>query len=158
HWDALVDDVRRGGCRPPVPVDPALLTQLFLQLPPRPRRAAALARLAPVEWSRIWPRLELVSCWGDAHAAPHAEALRPLLPGVEVQRKGLIATEAFVTLPFEDRTPLAVRSHFFEFLPLSGEDGGGDVQRTFLAHELEPGREYSVVATTGGGLYRYRLE
>jgi hypothetical protein len=42
-----------------------------------------------------------------------------------------------------------VRSHFFEFL----EEG-----RARLAHELEEGGLYSVVVTTGGGLYRYRLE
>jgi len=29
--------------------------------------------------------------------------------------------------------------------------------RPYLAHELEPGRQYSIVITTGGGLYRYQL-
>lgn len=46
--------------------------------------------------------------------------------------------------------PAAVRSHFFEFL-----DDGGQVR---LLHELAPGVEYGVVVTTGGGLYRYRLQ
>jgi hypothetical protein len=90
-----------------------------------------------------------VSCWGDGHAALHLAELRRRLPGVEIQPKGLLATEACVTLPFAGATPLAVRSHFFEFL--AGE-------RAWLAHELEPGGIYSVVVTTGGGLYRYRLE
>ena len=55
-----------------------------------------------------------------------------------------------MTIPFEGATPLAIRSHYFEFLEEHG--------RTCLAHELEPGGVYSVVVTTGGGLYRYRLE
>ena len=72
-----------------------------------------------------------------------------MLPRVHIQPKGLLATEAIVTLPFRCLTPLAVRSHFFEFL----RDG-----RPYLAHQLVPGEVYSVVVTTGGGLYRYRLE
>jgi hypothetical protein len=67
-----------------------------------------------------------------------------------IQPKGLIATEAFVSLPFAGRHPLAVLSHFFEFL-----DDRGDAR---LADELEEGGEYRVVVTTGGGLYRYALQ
>jgi hypothetical protein len=100
--------------------------------------------------NRTWPRLGLISCWGDGHAAAPMEALRRRFPRVEIQPKGLIATEGIVTLPFEGRTPVAIRSHFFEFLDDSG--------RPRLAHELESDREYSVVLTTGGGLYRYRLQ
>jgi hypothetical protein len=158
HWPSLLEDLRRGGCRPPAPLPPALGAALAARLAPRPRRAAALARLEPAAWTRIWPRLQLISCWGDGHAALHLEALRCLFPGVEVQRKGLLATEAFVTLPYDGRTPLAVRSHFFEFLPQSAALPGGAGSCTRLAHELEPGQAYSVVVTTGGGLYRYRLE
>src|SRR5262249_4986822 len=35
--------------------------------------------------------------------------------------------------------------------------GGVDPTNPQLAHELEPGALYSVVLTTGGGFYRYRL-
>lgn len=133
-WDRLLADIERGTPR----------------LSPLPRRAAELWALPPDEPVRIWPRLGLLSCWGDAHAALHLPELRRMFPGVEIQPKGLLATEAFVTIPFSGKTPLAIRSHFFEFLP---EDGGGPR----LAHELEPGGVYSVVVTTGGGLYRYRL-
>jgi hypothetical protein len=51
---------------------------------------------------------------------------------------------------------LAVRSHFFEFLPV-GSDGEPDIACPQLAHELDSGQEYSVVLTTGGGLHRYHL-
>jgi hypothetical protein len=93
----------------------------------------------------------LISCWGDAHAALSLAELARVFPGVEIQPKGLIATEGFVTIPFQDAWPLAIRSHFFEFLP---EDGGGPR----FAWEIEEGRIYSVVLTTGGGLYRYGLQ
>ena len=149
HWDALVRDVGRATLRPPAALAPELQARLGARLCPDPGRAAALRRCAPDEPTRIWPQLRLVSCWGDGHAALHLAELRRRLPGVEIQPKGLLATEACVTLPFAGATPLAVRSHFFEFL--AGE-------RAWLAHELEPGGIYSVVVTTGGGLYRYRLE
>ncbi len=101
--------------------------------------------------ARIWPRLGLISCWGDAHAALSLPELARTFPGVEIQPKGLIATEGFVTIPFRGAWPLAIRSHFFEFLP---EDGGDSC----FAWELKEGRIYSVVLTTGGGLYRYGLQ
>lgn len=110
----------------------------------------ALPSLASEPPARLWPRLGLISCWGDAHAALSLPELARVFPGVEIQPKGLLATEGFVTIPFEGSWPLAIRSHFFEFLP----EEGGDPR---FAWELEEGRVYSVVLTTGGGLYRYRL-
>ena len=149
HWDDLLQDIDRGTLRPPVPIPREAADILQARLRPQSRRARALGRLGPRDLSRIWPRLGLISCWGDGHAALSVEGIRRLFPGVEIQPKGLMATEAFVTLPFAGGTPLAIRSHFFEFL------SGG---KTYLAHEIEPGGVYSVVVTTGGGLYRYRLE
>ncbi|HWN44862.1 MAG TPA: GH3 auxin-responsive promoter family protein [Thermoanaerobaculia bacterium] len=122
-WDALIRDV--GG--------------------------SELERLSPDVPTRIWPKLGLISCWGDAHAALSLPELARAFPGVEIQPKGLLATEGFVTIPFGGAWPLAVRSHFFEFIP----EEEGDPR---FAWELEEGRVYSVVLTTGGGLYRYRLE
>lgn len=137
-WENLLKEIERGTAT------------VAERLKPLPQRAAQLRRLHPEETTRIWPRLGLLSCWGDGHAALHLPELARRFPGVEIQPKGLLATEAFVTIPFEGKAPLAIRSHFFEFLP----EGGGRPQ---LAHEVEPGGVYSVVVTTGGGLYRYRL-
>jgi GH3 auxin-responsive promoter len=44
---------------------------------------------------------------------------------------------------------LSINSHFFEFV-----DDAGEVR---LAHQVEKGKSYSVVVTTGGGFYRYQL-
>jgi hypothetical protein len=68
---------------------------------------------------------------------------------VLVQPKGLLATEAVVTIPWQHANPLAITSHYFEFI-----DDDGNVRG---AHELERGRAYEVVVTNGGGLWRYRL-
>jgi hypothetical protein len=133
-WESLLRDIERGTDR----------------LAPRPRRAAELKELTPDATTRIWPRLGLISCWGDSHAALSLPELERAFPGVEIQPKGLLATEGFVTIPFAGRWPLAIRSHFFEFLP----ENGGDPR---FAWELEQDGVYSVTLTTGGGLYRYQL-
>jgi hypothetical protein len=153
----LCEDLARGTCRPP-----ALGTPGGAREPPPgvpdPARAAALA---PVLRSRrplaeklraAWPRLALVSCWADAAAARCLGAVRELFPAVEVQPKGLLATEGCVSFPLLGRPApvLAVRSHFFEFQPAGAAD-------CLLAHELAEGGRYRVVLTTGGGLYRYQL-
>jgi hypothetical protein len=133
-WESLLRDIERGTDR----------------LAPQPRRAFELRELAPSATTRIWPRLGLISCWGDAHAALSLRELERAFPGVEIQPNGLLATEGFVTIPFAGQWPLAIRSHFFEFLPADG----GDPR---FAWELEQNGVYSVVLTTGGGLYRYQL-
>jgi hypothetical protein len=127
RWDAILDQLARCDAR----------------------RARQVARVGPEAPTRLWPRLGLISCWADGPAGPHADSLARILPGVEIQAKGLLATEGIVSLPWADRHPLAVSSHFLEFVESDGS--------MRLAHELEEGKEYSVVITTGGGLYRYRL-
>ena len=139
EWSVLVDALARGTApRGRVP-----------GLAPDPARAREIARLGPDPPGRLWPRLAVISCWADAAAAPYAAALGRLFPGVEIQPKGLIATEGIVSIPYRGRHPLAVTSHFFEF-----EAPGG---RVLAAPEVERGAAYSVIVTTGGGLYRYRL-
>ena len=97
----------------------------------------------------IWPRLSLISCWADGPARAAAALLARRCEGIALQPKGLLATEAVVTIPFDGRHPLAIRSHFFEFVEPDG--------RVRLAHELQRGMEYTLLLTTGGGLYRYKL-
>lgn len=101
----------------------------------------------------LWPHLALISCWMDGSSRLFAERLRSQCGAIEFQPKGLLATEACVTFPVVGQagSALAIRSHFFEFLP------EGNRQDPLLAHELDVGGRYDVVVTTGGGLYRYPL-
>jgi hypothetical protein len=149
HWERLLDDVRRGSCRPPGVESAPGGGAAVGDLRPLARRADELRAAGPQAIAALWPGLRLVSCWGDGPARGAFEELRRLLPDLELQPKGLIATEAFVSLPFRGARPLALRSHFFEFHDARG--------RALGVEDLEPGGEYSVVVTTGGGLYRYRL-
>lgn len=116
---------------------------------PDARRAAELRGIGASDWAGWWPRLQVLSCWGEAAAEGGWRRLAARLPGVLVQRKGLLATEAVITVPIGDEFPLAVTSHFFEFI-----DEHGDVR---LAEALERGKRYEVVVTNGAGLWRYRM-
>lgn len=112
------------------------------------------------DWPALWPGLTVISCWADAAAAGPAAALASRFPGVFLQPKGLIATEGFVSLPLvaAEGSVLSARSHFVEFYEADGESpSGAQTDRPLMAHELEVGRRYGVLLTTGGGLYRYRL-
>ncbi|MBT8091316.1 MAG: GH3 auxin-responsive promoter family protein [Gammaproteobacteria bacterium] len=140
HWSSLLEDLHAG-------ID---LAEPQLQISADPARARDLDQLGPDDAGAIWPSLRLISCWGDAHAAGPLEDVRSSFPGVSVQPKGLVATEAFATLPFGACRPLAIRSHFFEFM-----DEHGIVHPGW---SLQQGESYSIVVTTGGGLYRYRLQ
>lgn len=120
---------------------------------------AALGSRTPGEChATLWPRLGLISCWADANAAAPAAELAPLFPQAQIQAKGLIATEGFISFPQVEHegSILAIRSHFLEFAPVDSHDGVSE-QSPLTAHELERGRRYEVILSNAGGLYRYRL-
>ncbi|MCC7055672.1 MAG: GH3 auxin-responsive promoter family protein [Gemmatimonadaceae bacterium] len=147
HWDQLLDAIAFGTLPWGDALPPA--SRAAWRAPANAARARALRHIGAEQWPRWWPALQVVSCWGDQAAAAGHAALERRLPGVLVQSKGLLATEAVVTVPVHGAYPVALTSHFFEFL-----DDGGSFR---LAHELEDGGEYEVVVTNGAGLWRYRL-
>ncbi|HIA53340.1 MAG TPA: hypothetical protein EYN91_14840, partial [Candidatus Melainabacteria bacterium] len=53
------------------------------------------------------------------------------------------------------RQALSIRSHFFEFVAVEDWESGN--KKALLCHELEVGREYYILFTTSGGLYRYHI-
>jgi hypothetical protein len=154
EWERLLDDVAAGTLTVGDEIDTTLHKHLARGLRPDPAHARKLRALDPRDpqtLAQLWPRLALVSCWADGPAARFATELQARLPTVLLQPKGLLATEAMVSLPWlrASGAVLALTSHFLEFVDEAGV--------TLLAHELRPGGLYSVVVTTGGGLYRYQL-
>ena len=100
---------------------------------------------------QIWPSLSVISCWGDSSSKPYISTLREFFPHAEISPKGLLSTEACISIPImnESGAALALRSHFMEFMT---HDHG----EPLLAHQLQAGQRYQIVVTTGGGLYRYQ--
>lgn len=103
-----------------------------------------------INWSKLWCELKLISCWDSAHAKEQANYLRSLFPNVMVQGKGLLATEAPMTIPLikaQGCVPV-LNEVYFEF------EQQGNIYRL---HELEQGKVYSIIISQKGGLYRYRI-
>lgn len=146
-WDDLMADVSSGECSR-IPSSAVELHRALRSIP-RPDRAQELRLAGPSDIVAHWPHLQVVSCWGDGQAALPLLKLHERLPHVTIQAKGLLATEACVSLPFAGHHPVAITSHFFEF-----EDAQRNIR---LAHELQNGEAYTVIVTTAGGLWRYRL-
>jgi hypothetical protein len=115
------------------------------------RSRQPLLNTPDLDWLQIWPELKLISCWDHVHAADPADHLRRLFPGVLVQGKGLLATEAPLTIPLiaaGGAVPV-LDQVFFEF-----EDQAGQV---YQLHQLEQGATYQILISQTAGLYRYRI-
>jgi hypothetical protein len=121
-------------------------------------RAALGARTPGERHATLWPHLAVISCWADANAAGPAAELARLFPQAQIQAKGLIATEGFISFPQAGHagSVLAIRSHFLEFAALDSSDRPSN-QMPLTADSLERGQRYEVILSNAGGLYRYRL-
>ncbi len=167
-FSCLIEDIRCGILSVASQIEPPLRDVILPLCKANPARAAELASFSHIWqdkpftepllsgktlYEAIWPRLRVISCWAHGNAAHAVPALKAYFPRVIIQPKGLLATEAFVSFPFKnDLSALSLRSHFFEF-----EEADEAESAIKLAHELQRGKRYSVIVTTGGGLYRYRL-
>ncbi len=142
HRVQLLQDLQNGR----IEEDGAVVS-----LPVRSDGLKALQVDGPLDWGRVWPRLKLISCWADGSSRLFLRRLRGEFAGVMIQPKGLLATEAPVTVPMCNApAPVPLLTEVF----LEFESSTGDVIRL---HELEEGREYSVIVSQTAGLVRYRL-
>lgn len=175
-FSQLTGDIRQGTLSVATKIEPPLRDNILSHCKSNPRRAKELERLraawqgkTPTEtdisgrtlYEAIWPEMRLISCWAHGNAALALPHLKAYFPRAAIQPKGLLATEAFISFPFsppvrhankDDLSALSLLSQFFEF---EEADEGAPVIK--LAHELQAGRRYSVIVSSGGGLYRYRL-
>ena len=115
-----------------------------------------------VDYSVIWEKLSLVSCWADSDSyeifIKLKEKLNPNKKNINLkfQGKGLMSTECIVSFPLENvenGSVAAYNSFFYEFIQVSGDKLENRSPK--LLDELELGVRYCVIVTTNAGLYRY---
>ena len=115
-----------------------------------------------VDYSVIWEKLSLVSCWADSDSYEIFIKLKEKLNfdkknmNLKFQGKGLMSTECIVSFPLENvenGSVAAYNSFFYEFIQVSGDKLENRSPK--LLDELELGERYCVVVTTNAGLYRY---
>ncbi|MFD4376440.1 GH3 auxin-responsive promoter family protein [Streptomyces sp. NPDC058486] len=128
---------------------------------PDPRRAAELERLAAyfgtVRPAHVWPRMRVLFCWSSGVASLYLPALREEFgAGVTVLPAPVAASEGPVAVALDRHASagsLVASASLYEFVPAERDLGPG--AETLLAHEVEAGRDYHVLFSHVGGLYRY---
>jgi hypothetical protein len=119
------------------------------------RIAERSGRLLPRDY---WPNLDFLSNWMGGTMKAYLRGYPEFFGQTPVRDVGLIASEGRMTIPIEDGTPaglLDIRHHYFEFIP--EEQADREEPETVEATELVEGRNYFIVLTTAGGLYRYNI-
>jgi hypothetical protein len=111
-------------------------------------------------FAQLWPQLRLVSTWTGGSCRIPLAIVRPALPpAARVAELGYLASEFRGTLiadPDHDLGIPTLQDNFFEFVERDDWDSG---RKVFLTIEqLEPAKEYYIIATTAAGLYRYFMD
>lgn len=112
-------------------------------------------RLLPRDY---WPNLEFLSNWMGGTMRAYLRGYPEFFGEKPVRDVGLIASEGRMTIPIEDGTPagvLDIRHHYFEFIP--EEDADKADPQTIEAADLVEGKNYFILLSTAGGLYRYNI-
>lgn len=130
---------------------------------PDPARATDLERLAhrhgTVRPSHIWPRMRALFCWTTGLASLYLPRLREEFgPGVAALPAPVAASEGPVGVALDRHAcagSLVVNAAVYEFAD-ADRDLSPDTA-TLQPHELEADRDYHVVFSHVGGLYRYAV-
>jgi hypothetical protein len=159
--ESLLRDIHDGtlSCEIPADVRTALDRCISRRHPKRARQLEQLAEkrgaLLPMD---AWPGLTVLAVWTGGSVGVFMPQLADLYGQASVRDHGLSASEGRMTIPLADGTPAGVLDychHYFEFIPV--EEHGSKQPTVLEAHELEVGRDYYIVMTTSGGLYRYDI-
>lgn len=158
HSESLIRAIHNGTVTDAIPA----ATATRWQTAAHPRRARQLERILETTGGLrpqdCWPHLQLLGCWTGGSVGAQAQQLTADYGRQPIRDLGYLASEARVTLPYEDNTPgglLDLTANFYEFIPESAVEQADPP--ILLAHELELGQLYQILLTTPGGLYRYYI-
>jgi hypothetical protein len=143
----------------PKPVRESLGRQISKR---NPRRARELERLVDKHGALLpkhaWPGLSVIAVWTGGSIGIFLPRLAELYGDVAIRDHGLSASEGRMTIPLADRTSAGIldfKHHYFEFIPV--DELRANHPTALEGHELEVGRDYYILLTTSGGLYRYNI-
>ncbi|WP_422930559.1 GH3 auxin-responsive promoter family protein [Singulisphaera sp. PoT] len=161
--EVLIRDMADGTIDPKWQIDPEV--RRSLERSARWKRKAAARRLEGIveRTGRLlpkdyWPDLCFLSNWTGGTMGAYLRNYPEYFGERPVRDVGLIASEGRFTIPFEDGTPagiLDVKHHYFEFIP--EDQDGRENPETVEATDLQEGKNYFILPTTAGGLYRYQI-
>ncbi len=105
----------------------------------------------------VWPNLELF-VHGGVNFTPYRKQYKSLIPTDKMRYlETYNASEGFYAIQndFDDKGMLLMLDYgiFYEFMPLS--ELNKEVPKTYLLDEVELNKDYALVISTNGGLWRY---
>ncbi len=161
--ETLIRDLHDGRLEDrfdvPAPVRKALRSRIARKQRTCAKRLESLVNQTGHLYPRdYWPDLCFIACWTGGVMGAHLRSLPPYFGEQPIRDVGLIASEGRMTIPIADGTPAGVLDythHYYEFIPV--EQADQDQPDTVEASELIEGREYYILLTTAGGLYRYNI-
>jgi GH3 auxin-responsive promoter len=163
HKAKMIGDIHDGSISTQWDIPPEIRQTLASRLAKNPLRARQLEELGNkfgmLRPKDYWTQLKLIGCWkGGSVGVRLQEFARWFDEATPVRDLGYMASEAQMTLPIADAGAagiLDIGANFYEFVP---EDEFGKTNAIALGcTELEEGKEYYLVLTTPGGLYRYDI-
>ncbi|MFA5143863.1 MAG: GH3 auxin-responsive promoter family protein [Candidatus Omnitrophota bacterium] len=164
QWqDLIIDDIEKGTLNAGFNIPDSVRGLLVRHLKPNAARAKALRRILGEKKALLpkdfWPGLALIECWKGGTVKLYLKELPQYFGDVPVRDFGCLSTEARSSIPLSDKGAegvLAIDTNFYEFIPK--EDIGREDPRFLLCDELETGKDYFLIVTTPGGLYRYNID
>jgi len=159
--ESLIRDVHDGSlsCDLPHELRQALARRILRR---RPERARELDRIAAEQGQLLpkhfWPKLSSLAVWTGGSVNVYLAQLPALYGETAIRDHGLSASEGRMTIPLADGTSAGILDfyhHYFEFIPVAEHDSARP--NILEGHELEVGKDYYIVLTTSGGLYRYDI-
>jgi len=159
----IIVDIERGTLKKELKIKDETRKVIEKGLKPNPSRAAFLRNTLrdkeQILPSDLWPTLKLIQCWKAGTVGHYLKDFPKYFGGVKVRDFGYLSSEARCSIPMDDDKccgVLAINSNFYEFIPREERLKGSN--KTLLCDELELGKEYFVMLTTPGGLYRYDID
>ncbi|MEA3305414.1 MAG: GH3 auxin-responsive promoter family protein [Candidatus Omnitrophota bacterium] len=161
----IIDDIRHGTLNADLNLRYDIRKKIESRLKPNPARAEELARLSenrngellPVNF---WPNMDIILCWKGGSVGIYISHFKKYFSSnISIRDFGYLSSEARVSIPMSDdgcNGVLAVTSNFYEFIPR--EEINEKNKRFLLSYQLETGREYYIILTTPGNLYRYNID
>jgi hypothetical protein len=160
--EELIRAVHEGSTGAKLGGRPEITDRLAARLMPDPERARQLERAASraggLRPADCWSNLRLIACWTGGSSRLQAERLADHYGLLPMRDLGYMASEGHFTVPREDSSSAGLptlSNNYFEFIPES--EGDSPRAPVLSAHELDEGSRYSILLTTPGGLYRYRI-
>lgn len=164
EWkDKIINDIEKGAIDADFNIEPDIRKVLERGLKPNVKRAEELRGIIRFGQEflpkNFWPNMEMIQCWKGGAVKLYLKELPRYFGDIPIRDFGCLSTEARNSIPITDEGAggiLAIDTNFYEFIPK--EDMAKEEKRVLLCDELEEGKDYLLVVTTPGGLYRYSID